>query len=298
MDKMERIRGALELAVAEQWDADPRDNPVRPSALREATAAPRPVNHAEVARLVVQPAAQKKVPPAPVVRSNASDAPGMHATAADAGKPAEQRLVAAWSGNPARQPFCVLQAVVAERLDERRATTLGVTAARTGSGTTLTAVNLAIGLAKDARRKVALVDLNLARPAVHTIFGHDVNAGLEDCLFEGVALPKALFCPSVEGLVVLPARGRSSNVAEVLRSAKLAKLLEEFRGTHPRSIVILDLPPIADRNDASVLERLSDALLLVVEDGVTTEREFRRVSGAIEPSKLLGTVLNRADATA
>jgi protein-tyrosine kinase len=191
-----------------------------------------------------------------------------------------------------------LQAVVAERLDERRATTLGVTSPRNCAGKTLTAVNLAISLAKDARRKVLLVDLDLRQPSVHKMFGFDARTGVEDCLFEGMAPSEPLFCPSVEGLAVLPARGGSRNVAQVLSSANLAKMLEELKRLAPSSIVIFDLPSIDERSDASAFEQIADALLVVVEDGVTTEREFRHVAGAISTAKLLGTVLNRAEASA
>jgi Mrp family chromosome partitioning ATPase len=121
---------------------------------------------------------------------------------------------------------------------------------------------------------------------------------VEDCLFEGSAPTDSMFCPSVEGLAVLPARGGSQNVAQILSSANLTKMLDELKRLHAGCLLVLDLPPVADGADATAFQQVADALLVVVEDGVTTEREFRRVVSAITPAKLLGTVLNRAEAAA
>ena len=45
-----------------------------------------------------------------------------------------------------------------------------------------------------------------------------------------------------------------------------------------------------------MFEQLADALLLVVEDGMTKERDYLQTMRAIDKSKLLGTVLNKAGA--
>ena len=249
---------------------------------------------AEIARRATRPAPAASAPSAPA-RPAAVQDPRIRTVAVAAQTLAEQRLVAALAGSPEREAFCVLQAVAAKSLDDRNATTLGVTGPRTGAGKTLTAVNLAIALAKDGRRRVVLVDLDLRRPAVHTKFGVTEAPGIEDCLFEGMAAADALFSPAIDGLAVLPARGGSRNVAQIMRSSNLAELLAGLKRSRADSLFVLDLPPIADKSDAAAFEQLADTLLLVVEDGVTKEREYRHVAKAISPSKLLGTVLNRAD---
>lgn len=295
--QMESIRDAMELAVREQWAMEPRRDPPREGARHDASADSRPVILAKVAPSVTRPTLGTSAPPAPSARPRRSNEPRIRNVAVAASTFAEQRLVAALAGSSEREAFCVLQALAARHLDERNARTLGVTGARTGVGKTLTAVNLAICLAKDARRGVFLIDLDLRRPAVHTRFGFDVGTGVEDCLFEGVALTDSLFSPSIDGLAVLPARGGSRNVAQILRSSNLAALLDELKRLRPDAIVVLDLPPIRDRSDAVAFEQLADALLLVVEDGVTKEREYRQTVNAVSQSKLLGTVLNRVEAS-
>lgn len=209
---------------------------------------------------------------------------------------ARNRLVAAIASNPEREAYCLLQAAIVERLAGADISVIGVTGPRNGSGKTLTAANLAISLAVDAHRDVLLVDLDLQSPGVHKLFGVTPEAGLEDCLFGGLALPDAVVSPSLDRLAVLPARGGSRAVAQIFRSPSLKTLLDTIRARYAQCLVVIDLPPTASRSDATAFEALVDGIVLVVEDGVTREAEYRRVLQSFGKSKLIGTVLNRAEA--
>jgi Mrp family chromosome partitioning ATPase len=54
------------------------------------------------------------------------------------------------------------------------------------------------------------------------------------------------------------------------------------------------LPPVTNAEDARMIDALVDGVLLVIRDGVTRERDYRRVLDSIAQRKLLGTVLNAA----
>jgi Mrp family chromosome partitioning ATPase len=295
---MDKVRAAMERALAEHGlSAAPRAS-LSESAAGDRSAMPRSMKLAEVRRLAkppIAPAAPGAVV-APLARETSSECVPVREIPIAASTLVEQRLVAAIPGHPEREAFCMLQAVVIEHLRDKNMSTLGVTSPRSGAGKTFTAVNLAISLAKDARRNVLLVDLDLRRPSVHTTLGVVADLGVEDCLFEGVTPATALFSPSIDGLAVLPARRGSRNVDQILRSSNVAALLEALKQQRPEAIVVLDLPPIVDRGDAATFERLADALLLVVEDGATKERDYRRVMRAIDHSKHLCTVLNKIEA--
>jgi Mrp family chromosome partitioning ATPase len=171
-------------------------------------------------------------------------------------------------------------------------TVLGVTRPCSGRGKTLTAANLAISLAIDAHREVLLIDLDLENPTVHTLFGVESGVGIESCLFDGAKLGDVWFQPSINGLTVLPARGGSGAVSQVLRSSSLKASLEGIKSLCSDAVLVINLPPIADRADAAVFEQLVDCIVLVAEHGVTTETHFRQALSSIDKRKLLGTVLN------
>jgi len=58
--------------------------------------------------------------------------------------------------------------------------------------------------------------------------------------------------------------------------------------------MVVDLPPLGAPTDASVFETLVEGLLLVVDDQVTREADFKRALAAIHKPKLVGTVLNHS----
>jgi Mrp family chromosome partitioning ATPase len=290
---MDKLREAMETAIKAHWDdfvspepALAEHGPVSESTLQAASAGPaRPASAPGQGRSRHVP----RVVPLPDPRSWR---PRIVPVSAEAF--ARNRLVAAIPGSPEREAYCLLQAAVVQRLTED-IRVIGVTGPRGGAGKTLTAANLAISLAVDAHREVLLIDLDLKAPAVHKLFGAAPEAGIEDCLFNGLALPDALFSPPLDRVAVLPARGGSRSVAQVLRSPSLKGLLDTVRARYAQCITVIDLPAVANRSDAAAFEALVDGVVLVVEDGVTREADYRRVLQSFGRPKLIGTVLNKAE---
>lgn len=208
------------------------------------------------------------------------------------------RLVAAIKTSQHREAYSVLQADVVGQMTENEWVSVGITSPATGVGKTLTAINLSIALATQASRKVLLLDLDLDHPSVHRYFEVKPKLGLEDCLFEGMALSEAAFQTGIDGLVVLPARGAKRNATQILRLDSLRKLLNTIKKDHPDRLVIVDLPPITSVARARTYTSLVDSTLLIVEDTATREAHLRKALALIGKSQLLGIVLNRTEATA
>ena len=102
-----------------------------------------------------------------------------------------------------------------------------------------------------------------------------------------------MFSPSIEGVSVLPARGTVGAANEAGRSRQLKALLEAVKRAHPEKILVVDLPSLDNKSDGQAFEALVDGMLLVVEDDVTEERDYRRALQSLNGGKLIGTVLNR-----
>jgi Mrp family chromosome partitioning ATPase len=211
---------------------------------------------------------------------------------------ARNRLVAAIQDSPHREAYNVLQASVIERMTKNEWVSLGITSPATGAGKTLTAVNLAIALARQASRRVLLLDLDLEHPSIHSCFEHEPSLGLEDCLFEGIALNDAAITPAIDGLMVLLAKSVNYNAMQILRSESLRDFLADIKKSDPDLLVIADLPAIDGANSVSTYHALMDCTLLVVEDTTTKAAHLRSALAMTGKTKLLGTVLNRTETTA
>jgi len=284
---MDRVREALELAVKEHWaqteplarSVEVREQPpqsVKPQSPERSAKRLRPV------------ATSVPIPGPERTRKERRLAPVAERDLVN------NRLVTADKTNSQREAYCLLQTAVSRRMAEADFHSLGITSPRSGHGKTLTAINLAISLARDAKQKVLLIDLNLRHPKVCNLFDQKPSAGVEGCLFRGVPLGDALFTASVDGLLILPARGDSQNASQILRSENLRTLLADSRTRYPDHVTVVDLPPLSAPTDAPVFETLVEGLLLVVDDQVTREVDFKRALAAIHKSKLVGTVLNHS----
>jgi capsular exopolysaccharide synthesis family protein len=172
-----------------------------------------------------------------------------------------------------------------------------VTSAQPGEGKTCTSVNLAMGLAQRGV-PVVLVDADMRRPGIPRALAlSEDGAGLSTLLSGAHTLDDVLrqFEP-VPNLWVVPAGPAPPNPADLLSSHTMEKVLLELRERFEH--VVLDSAPLLLVTDATILSRLVDGVVLVVESGVTARRGLARAQKILETAggKILGTVLNKWDA--
>lgn len=174
--------------------------------------------------------------------------------------------------------------------------TLAITSPGISAGKTLTAINLAISIAREVDYTVLLVDANLQQPDMLGYFGMSQRKGLSDYLTSDIPLSELLVKPGiVEHLVILPGGQPLANSSEMLSSPKMGLLVEEVKARYPSRIVIFDLPPLLTSSDTLAFAPQVDAALLVVEDGVTRKEELTRAVDLLSVTNIVGTVLNKAD---
>lgn len=190
--------------------------------------------------------------------------------------------------------YKMLRTQVLRRMQQQGWKNLAITSAGPGEGKTLTAINLAISLARDVNHTVLLVDLDLRRPSVHQYFGYKPIKGLSDFLLGGATVPEILFNPGIERLVVLPSGAPQSDSSELLLSPKMLHLTEELTTHYDSRLVVFDMPPLLHADDALAFAPYVDAVLFVVEDGKTSRDDLTRSIELLQTTQVLGIVLNKA----
>jgi protein-tyrosine kinase len=168
-----------------------------------------------------------------------------------------------------------------------------VASAVAGEGKSLTSSNLALTLSESYRRNVLLIDADLRRPTLHTVFGLDPSPGLSDGLLAGEDRRLRLHRVSAH-LTILTAGQPTNEPMAVLSSERMRRLLAE--GREMFDWVIIDTPPIGVLSDASLLSQIADGAVLVVKAGATPYDQVQRAVDAIGKARVLGVVLNRAEA--
>ena len=207
----------------------------------------------------------------------------------------KNRLVAAMPDHDLTDAYRILRTRVLQTMNSNRWKSLAITSPATGSGKTLTAINLAISLAREVNRTVLLADFDLRNPSIHRYFGYEPELGLSDYLFHDAPLEKLLFSPSIERLVVLPGRESVHNSSEMIRSPRMVSLVEELKQRYAERLVIFDLPPILAVDDALAFAPYTDAMLMVAENGATQRDDLETALKTLKDTPLVGTVLNKSE---
>lgn len=161
-------------------------------------------------------------------------------------------------------------------------------------GKSTTSVNTSIVFAQTGARTL-LIDCDLRRPILHSVFGLTKEPGLVNCLVGKVALDEAIHHTSIPNLDILTSGSIPPNPSELLGSRRMRDLVEELRERYDN--IIIDSPPTSAVTDAAILSTLTDLSVLVVRAHKTkveyvekTREEFQRVF--VTP---LGVVLNDFD---
>ncbi|HEC26170.1 MAG TPA: polysaccharide biosynthesis tyrosine autokinase [Gammaproteobacteria bacterium] len=193
--------------------------------------------------------------------------------------------------------YNLLRTRVLQQMREHNWNTLAITSSLAGEGKTLTAINLAISLAREVNNTVLLVDLDLRRPTIHRYMGFEPEYGLSDYLQKGTQLENILVNPGIERLVILPGNKEISNSSEMLSSPKMKGLVEELKSRYQSRLILFDLPPLLAIDDALAFSPFIDSMLMVIEDEKTTEDELKRAFDMLHNVNVIGTMLNKSIAS-
>jgi len=190
--------------------------------------------------------------------------------------------------------YNVLRMRIIKSLEKNCWRTVAVTSPSKGSGNTLTAINLAISIARDLTHSVLLVELDLVSPSFNRLLGFEKVRGMADYLLHDASLSEIAMDIGVDGLAIIPAGSPVANSFELLSSRKMARFVEELKQLGDHQIVLFDLPSVLAFGDAVAFSPLVDCALLVVEEGPTKVSDVRRALTRLEHTKILGIVLNRS----
>lgn len=289
---MDRIRKALDLARLERAHGEPaprfdRAAPVEvPAAAVEVPAAP-----VEVSAAGVEVSAQPAVVAAPtsIVYTQTTNFTPSEAHLE------RNRIMNAGATGAAAAAYRMLRTQVLQRLDAHAWRSIAIFSPGAEDGKTTTAINLAVSLASDRLHTVLLVDFDFKRPTLASCFGLTPQAGADDALNGRAPVAQCLYHPEgFDRLVLLPARATLNKSSEMLAGPNSRQLVAELRARYPDRIIIFDLPPVLNADDALSFAPLVECGLVVAAEGRTRRNDLVRTIELLNKTPLVGTVLNRA----
>ncbi len=233
----------------------------------------------------------------------------------------ENRLVMVASPNSAHaEAFRMLRANLQFVNLDRGARSILVTSALEQEGKSTTVANLAVALARSGQ-KVALVDLDLRRPAIAKFFAiPDSHPGVTDVVVGSSTLEQALVevgrmsgegyevaqvdgngtqPTSSTGVLKVLASGRvPRDPGEVVSSKRLSVALEQLAQSF--DFVLVDTPPLLSVGDTMALSAHADAMITVARLNMLRRPTLVELARALEtcPTIQLGVVVTGAETEA
>lgn len=170
--------------------------------------------------------------------------------------------------------------------------TLLITSMGPAEGKTATAVNLALVIAQSVG-KVLLVDTDLRKPRIHTIFGLSNKSGLSTYL---VGSNAKIIKEGPPNLNIVTSGPIPPNSSELLGSEKFARFLSSMQERY--DVVIFDSPPVLTVTDSLVLSKYVDGTIVVARAAKTSYEAVRKGLRQLNDvgSNVLGLLINAIDA--
>lgn len=179
-------------------------------------------------------------------------------------------------------------------LPERPPRTILVTSSQPQEGKTVTAINIAVTLARNGA-PVLLIDADLRHGRCHRLLGLQNGSGLTDVLTGNGNATELIKKTALNNLYLLSRGELSPNPAALLGSEKMRQLLESLETDFP--IIILDSAPLLPVTDTVLISTKVDGVLLVAKAQEVSRYAVRLACDRLlyVKAKILGVVLNNID---
>ncbi len=166
-----------------------------------------------------------------------------------------------------------------------------VTSSAPKEGKSTTVANLAITMAQMGNKTV-LIDGDLRRPVIHSIFNMKKDEGITNYLIGSSDLNNVIKTTFVDNLSIIPSGPLPPNPSELLGSEEMKGLIEKLRNRF--EIILFDSPPVIAVTDAAILSTMVDGVVLVIKAHQTHREAIKRAKNLLDnaEAKIFGSLLN------
>jgi protein-tyrosine kinase len=169
-----------------------------------------------------------------------------------------------------------------------------VTSAIAGDGKTFTCINLALSLAREQDTSVLLIDADVPKPHISSLFDAQDEIGLVDYLDGSTSdMADIELQTNVDGLTIVPAGKSGENSSELLSSDRMLKMLEDVHRRDPRRIILIDSSPLLLTSESRAIASVAGQVALVVRAGITPKGAVSDAIATLDTGKPTNLILNQ-----
>ena len=181
-----------------------------------------------------------------------------------------------------------------QRMRTNNWSTVAITSPEAGEGKSVTAINLALNIARHAGHNVFLLDLDMRSPSVCAYLGVRPPHQLSDYFAGSVPVTDVFFGVGPQNLAIAACTNGTALASELLTHAKVGELIAYIKRIAQNPIVLIDLAPITVTDEALAVAPHVDAMLLVVAERKTRRDSLVRAKQLLADFPSAGIVMNRS----
>lgn len=205
---------------------------------------------------------------------------------------AENRIVTYADSDQGDAAFDMLRTRILRSMRANRWTALGITSPSSGCGKSLTSLNLAFSLARQADVRTVLVDLDLRRPSIARTLGLERPQSMASVL-QGTRPVTENFVRVGNNLAIGTNASAVRNSSEILLNPATAQGVASLKAAFRPNVLLFDLPPMLVSDDVMAFLPHLDCVLLIAGAEKTRLDEVDACEQDLSgQSNLLGVVLN------
>ncbi|MFQ5787718.1 MAG: polysaccharide biosynthesis tyrosine autokinase, partial [Thermodesulfobacteriota bacterium] len=192
---------------------------------------------------------------------------------------------------------------------EQQMKVVAVTSSSMREGKTTAISNLAMTSAQIGK-KVLLIDADLRKPMINTIFGIEREPGLSDVILGNYNWDEVIktdtdimmgkmgmedittTAPGINNLNIITSGLIPPNTSELLNSSRMNEILAQVKGSY--DIVLIDASPVLPTTDAVIVATKADGVVMIYQVGQIARGALKRAKTQLENAKatVIGVVLN------
>jgi capsular exopolysaccharide synthesis family protein len=171
-----------------------------------------------------------------------------------------------------------------------------ITSTEPGSGKSFVSANLGISIAQGLDQHALLVDCDLRRSRLASLFNCSATRGLVNYLRDNEDLGSLIVKTGMRKLSLIPSGPRPVNPAELLGSARVEAMIAELTSRYDDRFILFDTPPTQAASETAVLAKHVDGIILVVRWGGGARGPLKQLADSLGRDKIIGVVFNAYEA--
>ena len=210
-------------------------------------------------------------------------------------KAKQWNIESALTANPfLKESYRIVEANLTYMNIDKKFKVIMFTSALPGEGKTNSISSMAFILASSGK-KVLLIDCDLRRGRIHSLFNINRISGLTNCLAQGAdCTDNFASFSNLTNLSILTTGVLPPTPTDVLASIAFENFINDIKGQF--DYVLIDTPPVLLFADAALISRVSDGIIMIAASGVTKKTDLTKTKTLLEKTgaRIMGVLLTNA----